>query len=88
MLSLHILFKEMLELPVMLGCPPNRRVVFDWKSAKESLSKHQIIEMPFDCRKPDPAMPCFYYGNGILSQSTVRYMYMYMYMYTCMNARF
>ena len=54
----------MLELPVLLGCAPNLRVVFDWKASKKSLYEHEIKEVPFDCLDPDPNMPCFYFGNG------------------------
>ncbi|KAL8219890.1 UNVERIFIED_CONTAM: hypothetical protein K2H54_035667 [Gekko kuhli] len=48
-------------LPVIIGCPPGRRLAFDITGTLQySLKKNKRY---FDCVNPDPEMPCFFFSD-------------------------
>ncbi|XP_077192649.1 cation channel sperm-associated auxiliary subunit gamma-like isoform X2 [Paroedura picta] len=48
-------------LPVIIGCPPGRRLAFDITGTlKFSIRKNKRY---FDCVNPDPEMPCFFFND-------------------------
>ncbi|XP_062818452.1 cation channel sperm-associated auxiliary subunit gamma isoform X2 [Anolis carolinensis] len=46
---------------INIGCPPGRRLAFDITYTKNYTSEKN--KRYFDCVKPDPEMPCFYYND-------------------------
>ncbi|XP_015273001.1 PREDICTED: cation channel sperm-associated protein subunit gamma-like, partial [Gekko japonicus] len=48
-------------LPVIIGCPPGRRLAFDITGTLQySIRKNKRY---FDCVNPDPEMPCFFFSD-------------------------
>ncbi|MBN3310498.1 CTSRG protein, partial [Amia calva] len=56
-----ISFKGESRVPVYVGCPPGQQLVFDITSTLAYAM--QLNNQYFDCAKPDPKMPCFYYED-------------------------
>nr|XP_056701743.1 cation channel sperm-associated auxiliary subunit gamma-like [Euleptes europaea] len=48
-------------LPVVVGCPPGRRLAFDITGTLEYTTKKN--KRYFDCVNPDPEMPCFFFND-------------------------
>nr|XP_016852606.1 PREDICTED: cation channel sperm-associated protein subunit gamma [Anolis carolinensis] len=46
---------------INIGCPPGRRLAFDITYTKNFTSEKN--KRYFDCVKPDPEMPCFYFSD-------------------------
>ncbi|MBN3318432.1 CTSRG protein, partial [Atractosteus spatula] len=54
-------FQGQEKVPVYIGCPPGRRLVFDVSSTLRHGTK--LNKRYFNCPKPDPERPCFYYED-------------------------
>lgn len=51
-----------LMMPVLLGCPPGKRLAFDITyTLKYNKEKNRHY---FDCVKEDPEMPCFLFRDS------------------------
>ncbi|KAM6223695.1 cation channel sperm-associated auxiliary subunit gamma [Rhynchocyon petersi] len=50
-----------LMLPVLIGCPPGKRLAFDITYTLQFSRIHN--KHYFDCMKPDPEMPCFHFRD-------------------------
>ncbi|XP_060113740.1 cation channel sperm-associated auxiliary subunit gamma-like [Heteronotia binoei] len=48
-------------LPVIIGCPPARRLAFDITGTLQNTTRKN--KRYFDCTNPDPEMPCFFYND-------------------------
>nr|XP_060639741.1 cation channel sperm-associated auxiliary subunit gamma-like [Anolis sagrei ordinatus] len=48
-------------ISINIGCPPGRRLAFDITYTKNYTSEKN--KRYFDCVKPDPEMPCFYFSD-------------------------
>ncbi|CAB1316597.1 unnamed protein product [Coregonus sp. 'balchen'] len=48
-------------VPIYIGCPPGNRLAFDITTTLEKCAYNN--KRYFNCPKPDPIMPCFYYED-------------------------
>ncbi|XP_054854928.1 cation channel sperm-associated auxiliary subunit gamma-like [Eublepharis macularius] len=48
-------------LPVVVGCPPGRRLAFDITGTLQYTTRKN--KHYFDCVNPDPEMPCFFFND-------------------------
>ncbi|XP_035635846.1 cation channel sperm-associated auxiliary subunit gamma-like isoform X1 [Oncorhynchus keta] len=48
-------------VPIYIGCPPGNRLAFDITTTLEQCANNN--KRYFNCPKPDPIMPCFYYED-------------------------
>uniref|UniRef100_A0A673WBK1 Uncharacterized protein n=1 Tax=Salmo trutta TaxID=8032 RepID=A0A673WBK1_SALTR len=48
-------------VPIYIGCPPGKRLAFDITTTLEQCANNN--KRYFNCPKPNPIMPCFYYED-------------------------
>uniref|UniRef100_A0A8C8MFC5 Cation channel sperm-associated protein subunit gamma n=1 Tax=Oncorhynchus tshawytscha TaxID=74940 RepID=A0A8C8MFC5_ONCTS len=57
----HISHTGLHRVPIYIGCPPGNRLAFDITTTLEQCANNN--KRYFNCPKPDPIMPCFYYED-------------------------